>query len=170
MYFQTYSLFSLNYCLYYWISCCFYFINRYPTCCSQSVDPLGGTKGCTVPGLVEIGPVVLEKKIFKGQGRALHLYKLESPLHKDALCQVWLKLVQWFLRRRFLHFVNVILLFHNCFPLEKCGALHLNKSESHLPNDNLCQIWLKLTMWFWRRRWKCEKFTTTMTTMTTDNG
>ena len=31
----------------------------------------------------------------------LHLKKLESPLPKDALCQVWLKLAQWFWRRRF---------------------------------------------------------------------
>ena len=30
---------------------------------------------------------------------ALHLNKLESPPPKDALCQVWLKLAQWFLRR-----------------------------------------------------------------------
>ena len=29
----------------------------------------------------------------------------------NALCKVRLKLVQWFLRRRFLNFVNVILLF-----------------------------------------------------------
>ena len=42
--------------------------------------------------LVEIGPVVLEKKIF--------------------------------------NFVNVFSLFHNYLPLEKGGALHLNKIES----------------------------------------
>ena len=30
---------------------------------------------------------------------ALHLNKLEFPTSKDALCQVWLKLVQWFCRR-----------------------------------------------------------------------
>ena len=30
---------------------------------------------------------------------ALHLKKLESPSPKDALCQIWLKLAQWFLRR-----------------------------------------------------------------------
>ena len=33
-------------------------------------------------------------------GGALHLNKLESPSPKDTLCQVWLKLTQWFLRRR----------------------------------------------------------------------
>ena len=38
--------------------------------------------------------------------------------------------------------------------------------------DALCQVLLKLAHWFWRRRWKCEKFTTTTTTTTTmtDNG
>ena len=62
--------------------------------------------------LVEIGPVVLEKKIFQissmyfryfvillEKGGALHLKKLEFPSPKDAVCQFWLKLVQWFLRR-----------------------------------------------------------------------
>ena len=57
--------------------------------------------------------------------------KLEPPLPKDALCQVWLKLAQWFWRRRFfLNFVNVFLLFRNYLPLEKGGALHLNTLES----------------------------------------
>ena len=31
----------------------------------------------------------------------LHFYKLEFPLPKDALCQVLLKLAQWFWKRRF---------------------------------------------------------------------
>ena len=30
------------------------------------------------------------------KGGAFHLNKLESPSPKDALCQVWLKLAQWF--------------------------------------------------------------------------
>ena len=103
--------------------------------------------------LVEIGPVVLEKKIFKfrkcifslfrnylplGKGGALHLNKLESPSPKDALCQVWLKLAQWFWRRRFLNFVNVFTLFLNYLPLEKGGVLQLNKLESPSPDDALC--------------------------------
>ena len=33
-------------------------------------------------------------------GVVLYLNKLESPSPKDALCQVWLELAQWFLRRR----------------------------------------------------------------------
>ena len=34
------------------------------------------------------------------QGVDFYFSKLEFPLYKDALCQVWLKLAQWFLRRR----------------------------------------------------------------------
>ena len=45
------------------------------------------------------------------KGGALHLNKLESPLPQNALCKVWLKLGQWFWRRRFLKIFNV---FHNC--------------------------------------------------------
>ena len=26
----------------------------------------------------------------------LHLNKLDAPSHKDVLCQIWLKLAQWF--------------------------------------------------------------------------
>ena len=115
--------------------------------------------------LVEIGSVVLESKIFKfrqciltisnylplEKGWAFHLNKLESPATKDALCQIWLKLAQWFWRIRFLNFVNVFSLFRNYPPLEKGRALHLNKLESPSPKDALCQDWLKLAQWFWRK-------------------
>jgi hypothetical protein len=60
--------------------------------------------------LIEIGLLVLEKKIFKNfsvfllfryylpleKSNPLHLKDLESPPPKDDLCQVWLKLAQWF--------------------------------------------------------------------------
>ena len=115
------------------------------------------TKGCYVPTLVEIGPAVLEK-IFEfcqcifaililsplGKGMVIYLNKLESPLLKDALCQVWLRLAKRFWRRRFLNFINAFSLFHNYLPLEKCGALHLNKLQFPSPKDTLCQVWLKL--------------------------
>ena len=55
-------------------------------------------------------------------------------------------------------------------PSKKGRTLHLNKLEPLLPRDTLCQVWLKLAWWFWNRRWQCEKFTTTPTTTTTDNG
>ena len=74
------------------------------------------------------------------------------PFTQDALCQVWLKLAQWFWRRRFFNFVNVISRFRNYLPFEKGGALHLNKLESPSPMDAFCQVWLKFVQWFWRRR------------------
>ena len=73
-------------------------------------------QGCFVPSLVEIGPVVLEK--------------IED----------------------FFNFVNVFSLFRNYLSLKKDGTLHLNKLESPSPKDALCQVWLKLAQWFWRRR------------------
>ena len=57
------------------------------------------------------------------------------------------------------------------FPFGKGQVLHLNKCEFPSSMDDLCQVWLKLDQWFWRR-WKCEKFTATTitTTTTTENG
>ena len=75
-------------------------------------------------------------------------------------------MAQWFWRRRFFYSVNVFYY----LPLEKGGALQLNKLESPLPKDALCQVWLKLAQWFWRRRWKCEKFTDRRTDGQTDAG
>ena len=40
------------------------------------------------------------------KGVAFHFNRLECPSPKDDLRQVWLKLVQWFWRRRFLNIVN----------------------------------------------------------------
>ena len=81
----------------------------------------------------------------------LHLNKFESLSPKDALFQLWLKMAQWFWKR-FLSFINVFTLFRNYLPLEKGGALHLNKPESPSPKNALCQVWLKLAQWFWKRR------------------
>ena len=72
------------------------------------------------------------------------------------------------LEKKFFHFVNVFTLFRNYLPLEKGGALHLNKLESPSLRNTLCQVWLKLAQWFWRRRRKCEKFTDRQTDRQTD--
>ena len=68
------------------------------------------------------------------------LNKLESHSPKDALCQDWLKLVQWFWRR-FLNFVNVFSLFHNYLPLEKGGA-NLNPLHPRMHCDKFGWNWL----------------------------
>ena len=67
------------------------------------------------------------------------------------MCHVWLKLAQWFWKRGFLNFVNVLSLFRNYLPLEMGVALHLNNLESFSPKDPLCHVWLKLAQWFWSR-------------------
>ena len=74
------------------------------------------------------------------KGGALHLKELESPPPKDALCQVWVKLAQWFWRRRFLNFLNVFSLFHNYLPLEIGGTRVAN---NHSPTRK-CEQFLSV--------------------------
>ena len=76
------------------------------------------------------------------------------PFTQGCFCQICLKLAQRFWRRRFSNFFNVFSLFCNYryIPLEKGWALHLNKLKSSSPKGALCQVWLKLVQWFWRRR------------------
>ena len=62
-------------------------------------------------------------------------------------------MAQWFWSRWFFKLVIVFSQFCNCLPFEKVSALHLNKLASPSPKDALCQVWLKLAQWFWRRRW-----------------
>ena len=87
-----------------------------------------------------------------GEDVAIHLNIFNSASPKDASCLVWLKLAWWFWRKRFLNFVNAFLLFCYHLPLEKGVALHLNKFNSPSPKDASCLVWLKLALWFWRRR------------------
>jgi hypothetical protein len=131
------------------------------------------------------GSVVLEKKIFKWahpifeffdflpfeEDPDLYLNNLEFPLPKDDLCQVWLKLASWFWRR-FLKMFSVFLLFCDYPPLEKGNPLHFNHLESPSLKDDLCQVWLKLAQWFWRKSRKCKSLQTDGPTdgRTTDNG
>ena len=57
------------------------------------------------------------------------------------------------LEKKVLNSVNIFLAFpyYTCIPLEKGGALHLNKLESPSSKDALNQVQLKLAEWFWRR-------------------
>jgi hypothetical protein len=111
------------------------------------------------------GSMVCEKKILNDPTPFLHfcdylsfekhlaldLYNFDFPLPKDDLYQVLLKLACWFWRRRFLKYFSKFLLFRYYLPLGKGVVLHLYNSESSLPKDDLCQLWLKLAQWFWRR-------------------
>ena len=79
------------------------------------------------------------------KGVALHLNKLEIPSPRNTMCQVWLKMSQWFWTRRLLKVLNnVFLLFCNYLHFEKGVTLHLNKPELYSPKDALCQVWLKM--------------------------
>jgi hypothetical protein len=82
---------------------------------------------------------------------ALDLYNFEFSLPKDDLYHILLKLACWFWRRRFLKNFSNFLLFRYYLPLGKGVVLHLYTSESSLPKDDLCQLWLKLAQRFWRR-------------------
>ena len=57
------------------------------------------------------------------KGLALHLNKIEFPLPKNTLYQVWLILVLWFWRRRFLNIVNVLSLICNYLPWKGVWSL-----------------------------------------------
>jgi hypothetical protein len=112
--------------------------------------------------------MVLEKKIFKnaqciftlfllpplGEGQSLHLNKAESPSPKDDLIWVWLKLAQWFWRRRLLNDPTPFPYFCDYLPFEEVLAIYLNKLEFTSSKDNMYQVWLNLVCWFWRTRFK----------------
>ena len=91
------------------------------------------------------------------------------PIIHGCLCQVWLKLAQWFWRRGFFNFVNVFSLFRNYLPLEKGGVLHLNKLESPSPKDALGQVWLKFAQKK-MKMWKVYRRTDRKTDRQTDDG
>ena len=93
---------------------------------------------------------------------ALYLNKLESPLRRDNLYQVWLNLACWFWRRRSIFFLN----FQCTFTLLPLSPLGEGQSPSFeqtwipSPKDDLCQVWLKLAQRFWRRSRKCKSLQT----------
>jgi hypothetical protein len=120
-----------------------------------------------MPSLVKIGPMVLGKKIFLidltqffhfcdyfpfEEGLDPYLNKLEFPLPKDNLYQVWFNLACWFWRRGFKKNVQCIFTLSLLSPLGAGYPLSLNKCKPSSPKDDLCQVWLKLAWWFWRKR------------------
>jgi hypothetical protein len=91
-----------------------------------------------------------------GEGQSPSFKQTWIPSTKDDLCPVWLKLAQWFWRRRFLNDLIPFLHFWDYLALEEDLALYLNKLEFPSPKDNVYQVWLNLACWFWRRRFlKC---------------
>jgi hypothetical protein len=64
-------------------------------------------------------------------------FELESTSTKDDLCRVWLKLAQWFWRRRFLKDPTLFLHFCDYLAFGEDLALYLSKLEFHSPKDDL---------------------------------
>ena len=75
----------------------------------------------------------------------LHLNNLESPSPKIALCQIWLKMAQWFWIRRFLNFVNVFYYFVIILLWKRAGSFICR-------NLNLLHSRMLHSRWFWRGR------------------
>jgi hypothetical protein len=76
-----------------------------------------------------------------GKGYHLQLKKLKSPLPKDDVCQLWLKLAQWFCwKRRFLNDPTPFLHFCDYLPFEEDLALYLKEFNFPLSKDNLYDV------------------------------
>ena len=83
------------------------------------------------------------------RGKALHLYKLESPSPKNALCQVLLKLAQWFWRR-FLYFFNVVIAISLLSPLWKERGPSFEQTWIPFTGGSFMQSLVEIGIW--RRR------------------
>ena len=93
----------------------------------------------------------------------LHYFVINSPWQRVGPF-IWINFTQGcfvlsiveigrqVLERKIFKLVNVFSLFHYYLPLEKGMALYLNKHELPSPKDTLCQVWMKLAHFFWRRR------------------
>jgi hypothetical protein len=75
-----------------------------------------------------------------------------NPLHPRIICIKFDWIWPPGFRQDFKIIFSVFSLFRYYLSLEKGYSLHLNKLESPLPMNDLCQVWLKLALWFWRRR------------------
>ena len=74
---------------------------------------------------------------------------------------VVLEKIFWFCQCIFRYFVIIS-------PWKRAGSFIWTNLNSHHPRMLLCKVCLKLAQWFWRRRWKCVKFTDGRTDGRTD--
>ena len=120
------------------------------------------TQGCFVPCLVEIGPVVLEKNIFRflyfviisplKKDLTLYLHKLDS-LHSMMFVPSLVENGQWFWRKQIFKLrqstMNVrnfitICIFHNICPEKRRSPSFQTQLNLFHPRVFLCQVWLKI--------------------------
>ena len=103
--------------------------------------------------------------------RAGPIWRHLNPLHPRMLCAKFGR--KWLSgsgEEVFFKFRQCIFAIFYYLSLKMSGILILNKLESPSPKDALCQVWLKLAQWFWRRRWLSEKITDWQTDGHTDDG
>ena len=109
------------------------------------------TQGYFVSCLVEIGNVVLGKKILKiiylflifpkylplGMGLVLHFEQILISFIQECIVPSSVETGSVVLEKilKFYYFQII--------PLRKSGVLPLNKLDFSLPKDSLCQVWLK---------------------------
>ena len=120
--------------------CIFAFFSYHPlenggTVYLKNLNSLHFNQEFFVPSLVEIGPVVQEKKIFKisqcifaffyyhplENGWTIHLNSLHFP--QECFVPSLVEIGPVVLEKRTFNFVNVFLIFRNYLPLEKSGPL-----------------------------------------------
>ena len=120
------------------------------------------TQGYFVPSLVEIGPVVLKKKIFKFPkcNFAISFFYLTLgpsfeltwiPFTQGCFVLSLVEIGSVVLEKRFFVISSMYFrYFCKILPLEMSWVLHLNKREPHSHKNPLCQVLLKWAQWFWR--------------------
>jgi len=97
--------------------------------------------------------------ISLGKGQGPSFEQTWIPFTKGCFVPSLDEISSVVLEKKNFKFLKCIFSICNYLPLEKDGALHLNKLESPSPKDALCQVWLKFAQWFWRRRWRTtDKF------------
>ena len=79
------------------------------------------------------------------------MIKKNHYLLASMVGQSLVEIGQVILEKIFKIFVNVLLLFPFYLHSVKSIILYLNKPKFPLPKDSLCQVWVKLAPWFWRR-------------------
>ena len=80
-----------------------------------------------------------------------HSNKLQSPSPKDALCQIWLNWPSSSGGEDFKISSMYLCYFVNISPWKRLGP-SFEHTSIPFTQDALCQVWLKLAQWFWRKR------------------
>ena len=129
------------------------------------------TRGCFVFSLVEIGTVVLEKRIFKFR-QFQYLRRIPSfentwiPFTQGCIVPSLVEIGAVVLEEKILKHSSMYFRCFLIFYLGKGrGRLLVFEKENSLYPRMLCAKfgWNWPSTWFLRRRWKCEKFADTRT-------